>query len=650
MAVLQTYTGSWINYSRGPIFGATITFSTHTTDILQGCLALFINYVGSQFWTIISFAMHRLRESRQRTAADGFHQERQAILKTSAAPGATAWDLFVLAFNHLKEKKYDKQTFGAVVLAFVAVLIYGCSLAAGITIPPAIKAASSESLILGGNCGFSNLTSIQMSPSLSNLKQKQDTITAATYARNCYGVDPKPPQCKRFTRPEITWTSKSNVPCPFDSTLCKVNQSTGYSMDTGYIDSLDLGINGAPQDRLLFRKATICAPLMANELAKLVNETDEFGHQHTYVQLYFGPINGILNYTYQYDLATGGAGSGSYLSYAQFDTQMWSPIPALNRTDADVSLVILAQNSVAYIEPVDDPFFAAHVDFNGLFQSRNATYYFADTYFHILACAEQYQYCNPNSHDTDGQPHCTELSSSVAIQRQKSTLNLSQFALLTAGLFDTLLPLANIFGSIGGSGAAALRASDIIFHQVSGPLPDNQWIIEVSAWFETVLARIQHGVVEFATGPPDAFASDAVLMNRETENWGRLCSSIKFGNADDQQSFSALGVGLTFALGCTVILVSWCLDWISGYLEWIVKRLRKVLKKVMDGGEQRDREAAMELMPPCGETVPEAAAEEANEGEEPGVIPTQECPRDNTEPENQEANGAGTTERASELV
>lgn len=276
----------------------------------------------------------------------------------------------------------------------------------------------------------------------------------------------------------------------------------------------------------------------------------------------------------------------------------------MNRTDADVSLVILAQNSVVYIEPVDDPFFAAHVDFNGIFQSRNATYYFADTYFHILACAEQYQYCNPNSHDTDGQAHCTELSSSVAIQRQASTINLSPFALLTAGLVDTLLPLANIFGSIGGSGAAALRASDIIFHQVSGPLPNNQWIIEVSAWFETALARIQHGVVEFATGPPDAFASDPVLVNGRTEIWGRFCSSIKFGDADDQQSFSALGVGLTLAIGGTVILVSWC-------LEWFVERLRKVLKKGMDRDEQRKNDE-IELLQGGGGTGLEVDETEAD--------------------------------------
>ena len=81
-------------------------------------------------------------------------------------------------------------------------------------------------------------------------------------------------------------------------------------MDTGYLDSLDLGINAPSQERVLFRKVTTCAPLMAKELAKLVNETDELGYNHTYVRLYFGPLNGVTNYTYSYDFATGGAGSG----------------------------------------------------------------------------------------------------------------------------------------------------------------------------------------------------------------------------------------------------------------------------------------------------------------------------------------------------
>src|SRR6266480_6675292 len=43
----------------------------------------------------------------------------------------------------------------------------------------------------------------------------------------------------------------------------------------------------------------------------------------------------------------------SYIAYAGARSPtMWSPISELNRTDADVSLVVMAQNSVAYIEPV----------------------------------------------------------------------------------------------------------------------------------------------------------------------------------------------------------------------------------------------------------------------------------------------------------
>jgi hypothetical protein len=237
MAILQTYLGRWINYSQNPIPGVIVTLSNHDTDILQGFLALFISFVGSQFWTIVSFVMHQV--SRPRTTDDAFHEKRQVILRNSAAPGATAWEFILLGFSLRKD---IRRVVGATFLALPEVLTYGGFTIAGILIPPNIEAESGESLILGQNCGLFNSTSLQANPTLSNLKHKEDTTIAATFARNCCGVDSKPPQCNRFTKPELTWTSTSNVPCPFDLKLCKVNASVGYSMDTGYLDSLILGL------------------------------------------------------------------------------------------------------------------------------------------------------------------------------------------------------------------------------------------------------------------------------------------------------------------------------------------------------------------------------------------------------------------------
>jgi hypothetical protein len=255
MAILQKYFGQWMNYSQNPIFGATITLSNHDTDILQGFLALFISFVGGQFWTIISFVMHQAGPSgttasgpsKTTNSARRFDLKRRVILRNSAAPGDTACDFVSLGFDSRKERK---PMFVATILALLAVVTYAGFTTAGILIPPKIKSESGESLILGQNCGFFNVSSLQTNPALNNLKQKQDTTTAATFARNCYRVDPKPPQCNRFTKPQLTWTSTSNVPCPFDLKLCNVNASTGYSMDTGYLDSLDLGINAPSQDRV----------------------------------------------------------------------------------------------------------------------------------------------------------------------------------------------------------------------------------------------------------------------------------------------------------------------------------------------------------------------------------------------------------------
>jgi hypothetical protein len=39
----------------------------------------------------------------------------------------------------------------------------------------------------------------------------------------------------------------------------------------------------------------------------------------------------------------------------------WVPVPALNRTDADVSAFLLSANAVQYLGAVDDPWFSTHV-------------------------------------------------------------------------------------------------------------------------------------------------------------------------------------------------------------------------------------------------------------------------------------------------
>src|SRR6266487_114263 len=84
----------------------------------------------------------------------------------------------------------------------------------------------------------------------------------------------------------------------------------------------------------------------------------------------------------------------------------FTPIPEIARDDADVSLIFLTQNSLAYTNPVDDPFFAAHEthtphevvpgDINPLYCSDNLV--------SVMGCMDQHRICNPTTPDG---LHCT---------------------------------------------------------------------------------------------------------------------------------------------------------------------------------------------------------------------------------------------------
>lgn len=65
------------------------------------------------------------------------------------------------------------------------------------------------------------------------------------------------------------------------------------------------------------------------------------------------------------------------------------PIPAMNRTDADVGIIVLWMNNVQYTEPVDDPMFSAHELRTYTSGGENVTMYGADKPAGVFGCAIQ---------------------------------------------------------------------------------------------------------------------------------------------------------------------------------------------------------------------------------------------------------------------
>lgn len=103
---------------------------------------------------------------------------------------------------------------------------------------------------------------------------------------------------------------------------------------------------------------------------------------------------------------------------------------------------------------------------------------------------------------------------------------------------------------------------------LQSPLPDNQWVVELSSWFQVGLASIQQSVLEYATGPIDLGQTGVIVRPNASDELGkRLCKSQSIRNSGQVQSFSILGMTLIFALGGFIILISLTMESTVGAMQ-----------------------------------------------------------------------------------
>lgn len=240
---------------------------------------------------------------------------------------------------------------------------------------------------------------------------------------------------------------------------------------------------------------------------------------------------------------------------ADLDSTEWQSIPELAQTEADLTLIFLAPNSIKYIYPNNDPFFSAnyYVDL-GSYAGVNLSYFSADEYVNVMACQDQYQYCNGGDKNK-----CTPLTgyqqAYAAINSTKVGLNMIQESIATRIILNSRT--LSTYHSIGGRGAQALRVSETVQDRNQmARVPDNQWQVEVSSWFAVSMARLQRSAVEFAA--PSLSKSEYPPGSYLQEPEGiaaAMCYSQKVGLVSDTISFSVLGLIIIFAVGVAVILL-----------------------------------------------------------------------------------------------
>ncbi|KAJ4295392.1 hypothetical protein N0V90_007404 [Kalmusia sp. IMI 367209] len=565
--------GSWTDWSRGSITGATITTTQRNGGFLIAFIALFVAVTGTSFWTIVAFVQHQISSSE--AAQDAVYHQRQAILRNSDTSAAGLWKLLRLLWAwHRRYKKLtlSRRICPSLLLSLVTLSTFAV---AGIFSSKVAISRGSVVLVDGTNCGITSSTNVTINDTGSfGSYSVQRLQSSSNYALNCYRNNSFAQNCRTFVRPSLPFNITRGVACPFPgkNKICR-SSAGGIRFDSGLINShSDLGINAPGANRFDYRLVKECAPIRNKGYAK-VNDTSF----PAVIDFFFGPTYDYKNSTYQYAISPALIQSNgtSYkileyvLSPAQYyaladpDTdaydQIWTPIEDLLVPNADMSIFFLSPNDIQFLAPVNDPWFSATTPATGI-QVSNLDglldTYMGDDPTRAVVCVEQYQICNPN---LPAASRCTPLEGiqqawKGAVELFAEGSQREKFVWSGGAIFDMAAGLPEITGWLG---VAALQARGSLSGGMQDPLPDNQWEFEFEHWFKIVLAEIQRAVLDHATGPIDPKMRQYLITPNSTDERS-VCSSQRI-RSDSFTSFSRLGLTIIFSIGGTIILISWVL-------------------------------------------------------------------------------------------
>lgn len=243
----------------------------------------------------------------------------------------------------------------------------------------------------------------------------------------------------------------------------------------------------------------------------------------------------------------------------------WHPVPELNHSDADVTIVFVMGNAVSYQLPVNDPIFAAHKTYTG---SGQNTVYYSDEPVTALGCAQQHEFCLPTEISNQGNIFCSGLSSTDRLVANlqhlwyDSAMNENQWD--TALRISDSVGLSSFYWIIEGPSSLNATGSLLATTQTAY-LPDNQWQIEVDAWFAVAYAYLQTTVVQYAAGQSNYEAS---LITPPSTPYGQaMCNKQIIRSAAGYICFSTLGIALIIAIGGTIIIISFFTEHIASLIQ-----------------------------------------------------------------------------------
>ncbi|KAH8692522.1 hypothetical protein GQ44DRAFT_734045 [Phaeosphaeriaceae sp. PMI808] len=578
-------TGLWWDYSKSRAYAWTLTLPVNQGNTLLSGLTLLITLAGASFWNITAFALHRWKSAQGGTPT-ALDLQQQVILRNSRTSIAAMWELIKLCYAWSgKPGQPRRRWMQTCALVVPAMIVWACFVAAAIFTARLANGTAGVVLapIRKGNCGLWEYNASDvLSLAAYNTKSSKDTAQARTYVSTFYTNRTVPIQATYTNNDNSCMSNSGNLSMP-------ARGDRAFGMSTGLLDSHEMfGINAPRKDRVTLQLSVTCSPVSVRDLVELVDVNNA-----TFLIYFLGNLSvadnmGLYslevpqNWTYLYNTMTIRT-SVSYLLasrgfYAPAKNNSmptsWHPVADFFRRDADLSLHILSQNSMAYFSPVLDPFFYANgSNTRGDFATPN---YLTTN----MICADQYVLCNPQRPGRCSSPSgwglLLDTLDILPSDRDTNVLGELQFnqrQLATAHRLVNALVNTNTFQSVAPLGAAALWANSIAYQYQSSGLPPTQWQTEVLGWFQTTLAKLQTYVVDYAANPDLENLVGRVVLHGfepgiETDPathewavaWRSMCTNQLVRTAGEVQNFNFLGVVLVIAASVMLVLLSLILE------------------------------------------------------------------------------------------
>ncbi|KAF7555897.1 hypothetical protein G7Z17_g1777 [Cylindrodendrum hubeiense] len=317
--------------------------------------------------------------------------------------------------------------------------------------------------------------------------ESERAANAVNYAQQCYSSNSSGIfDCTTFVTPVLPMTINYTADCPFrnDNGICK--RDTSNLLIEATLDSNDhLGLNAPDDDRIQFRTTLHCAPLATEGYTSVFEDSNV-----AYTRYHYGPFNSgfsaPINFTYQ---------AKSIQDQYAYDKgpQLVDKDPWYQATTPGIS-----------------------VQFTGTAGERKLV--FKDEAASPLACVSQYQYCRGKHSQEAENSRCGPLagymdailgaapifglvedldviwSSDVPKNMTKAASNFHWFL----SVFSTMN--TDPYSLIRMVGTSLLASQQKFQSGMQGPLPDDQWQIDIAHIWNTSLASIQAEFVNVARG------------------------------------------------------------------------------------------------------------------------------------------------------